>query len=96
VGGGKRIRPSLLLLAARCLGYTGSGDRFGWATVVELVHTATLVHDDIIDGADMPPRTTLGQHHLGQQKNVCWPATGFTCRRFTLRLRNGISRCSTC
>ena len=51
VGGGKRIRPSLLLLAARCLGYTGSGMiRLG--AVVELVHTATLVHDDIIDGAD--------------------------------------------
>ncbi len=51
VGGGKRIRPSLLLLAARCLGYTGDGMiRLG--AVVELVHTATLVHDDIIDGAD--------------------------------------------
>jgi octaprenyl-diphosphate synthase len=51
VGGGKRIRPSVLLLAARCLGYTGSGMiRLG--AVVELVHTATLVHDDIIDGAD--------------------------------------------
>jgi len=51
VGGGKRIRPSLLLLAARCLGYAGHGMiRLG--AVVELVHTATLVHDDIIDGAD--------------------------------------------
>jgi octaprenyl-diphosphate synthase len=51
VGGGKRIRPSLLLLAARSLNYTGSGMiRLG--AVVELVHTATLVHDDIIDGAD--------------------------------------------
>ena len=50
-GGGKRIRPSLLLLAARTLGYTGPGMiRLG--AVVELVHTATLVHDDIIDGAD--------------------------------------------
>jgi len=50
-GGGKRIRPSLLLLAARCLGYSGLGMiRLG--AVVELVHTATLVHDDIIDGAD--------------------------------------------
>jgi octaprenyl-diphosphate synthase len=50
-GGGKRIRPSLLLLAARSLGYGGSGMvRLG--AVVELVHTATLVHDDIIDGAD--------------------------------------------
>lgn len=49
--GGKRLRPSLLLLAAKALGYQGSGAiRLG--AVVELVHTATLVHDDIIDGAD--------------------------------------------
>jgi octaprenyl-diphosphate synthase len=49
--GGKRIRPSLLLLAARCLDYNGRGaTRLG--AVVEMVHTATLVHDDIIDEAD--------------------------------------------
>ena len=49
--GGKRIRPSLLLLAAKSLGYHGHGMvRLG--AVVEMVHTATLVHDDIIDGAD--------------------------------------------
>ena len=51
-GGGKRIRPSLLLLSAHTLGYFGPGAiRLG--TVVEMVHTATLVHDDIIDGADI-------------------------------------------
>ena len=51
-GGGKRIRPTLLLLAARSLGYERAGMiRLG--AVVELVHTATLVHDDIIDAADM-------------------------------------------
>jgi octaprenyl-diphosphate synthase len=50
-GGGKRIRPSLLLLAAHTLGYSGpAAIRLG--AVVEMVHTATLVHDDIIDGAD--------------------------------------------
>jgi octaprenyl-diphosphate synthase len=50
-GGGKRIRPSLLLLSAHLLGYSGpSTIRLG--SVVEMVHTATLVHDDIIDGAD--------------------------------------------
>ena len=49
--GGKRIRPSLLLLAARSLDYHGRGaTRLG--AVVEMVHTATLVHDDIIDEAD--------------------------------------------
>lgn len=50
-GGGKRIRPTLLLLAARALGYNERGMiRLG--AVVELVHTATLVHDDIIDAAN--------------------------------------------
>ena len=62
--GGKRIRPSLLLLAARSLGYSAPGMiRLG--AVVEMVHTATLVHDDIIDAADMrrgrpSPNTTWG------------------------------------
>lgn len=50
-GGGKRIRPSLLLLAAKSLGYHGT-ETIQLGAVVELVHTATLVHDDIIDGAD--------------------------------------------
>jgi octaprenyl-diphosphate synthase len=49
-GGGKRLRPALLLLAARLLDYKGPGAvRLG--TVVEIIHTATLVHDDIIDEA---------------------------------------------
>ena len=50
-GGGKRIRPTLLLLSAHQLGFFGHGAiRLG--SVVEMLHTATLVHDDIIDGAD--------------------------------------------
>jgi octaprenyl-diphosphate synthase len=51
-GGGKRIRPALLLLAAKLLDYKGSGAvRLG--AVVEILHTATLVHDDIIDEAEI-------------------------------------------
>lgn len=51
-GGGKRLRPALLLLAAKLLGYTGTGAvRLG--AVVEIIHTATLVHDDIIDEAEI-------------------------------------------
>jgi octaprenyl-diphosphate synthase len=51
-GGGKRIRPALLLLSAKLLGYNGPGAvRLG--AVVEIVHTATLVHDDIIDEAEI-------------------------------------------
>ena len=50
-GGGKRIRPALLLLSAKLLGYRGTG-AVKLASVVEIIHTATLVHDDIIDEAD--------------------------------------------
>jgi octaprenyl-diphosphate synthase len=50
-GGGKRMRPALLLLAAGAAGYRGaSAIRLG--AVVELIHSATLVHDDVIDGAN--------------------------------------------
>jgi octaprenyl-diphosphate synthase len=49
-GGGKRIRPALLLLSSRLFNYQGRGAiRLG--AVVEIIHTATLVHDDIIDEA---------------------------------------------
>jgi octaprenyl-diphosphate synthase len=50
--GGKRVRPAVLLMASRLCGY--KGDRAVlYASVVEFIHTATLVHDDIIDGADV-------------------------------------------
>ena len=49
--GGKRIRPAVLLMAARLCGYTGDRAVL-YASVVEFIHTATLVHDDIIDGSD--------------------------------------------
>jgi octaprenyl-diphosphate synthase len=68
-GGGKRIRPSLLLLAAHLLGYTGPGAiRLG--AVVEMVHTATLVHDDIIDGADMRRGRPSANTTWGNEKCV--------------------------
>jgi octaprenyl-diphosphate synthase len=50
--GGKRLRPMLLLLAARLAGYVGPrGVRL--ACVVELLHTATLIHDDVVDQAPL-------------------------------------------
>jgi octaprenyl-diphosphate synthase len=50
-GGGKRIRPALLLLASKLFNYQGRGAvRLG--AVMEIIHTATLVHDDIIDEAE--------------------------------------------
>jgi octaprenyl-diphosphate synthase len=50
--GGKRIRPALLLLSAKLCGY--SGDRHvPLASVVEFIHTATLLHDDVVDNANL-------------------------------------------
>ena len=50
--GGKRIRPAVLLMASRLVGYTGDRSIL-YAAVVEFIHTATLVHDDIIDDSDL-------------------------------------------
>ena len=50
--GGKRLRPILLLLAAKALGYQGKQD-INLAAVIEFIHTATLLHDDVVDESDM-------------------------------------------
>ena len=50
--GGKRIRPAVLLMASRLGGYDGDRSIL-YAAVVEFIHTATLVHDDIIDDSDL-------------------------------------------
>jgi len=50
--GGKRIRPLLLILSARLAGYTGREDAV-LASLIEYIHTATLLHDDVVDHADL-------------------------------------------
>src|SRR5690606_6788408 len=50
--GGKRLRPALVLLAARAAGYRGSAHH-ELAAVVEFIHTATLLHDDVVDESDL-------------------------------------------
>ncbi len=50
--GGKRLRPALLLLACGASGYHGEG-RFQLAAVVEFIHTATLLHDDVVDESQL-------------------------------------------
>ena len=50
--GGKRLRPLLLLLAAGALGHRGA-DAHQLAAVVEFIHTATLLHDDVVDDSDL-------------------------------------------
>jgi len=51
-GGGKRLRPLLHLVAARAAGYRGR-DQIALAAVIEFIHTATLLHDDVVDESDL-------------------------------------------
>ena len=48
--GGKRLRPLLMVLSARICGYTGNYD-VTFSTAIEYLHAATLLHDDLVDGA---------------------------------------------
>ena len=50
-GGGKRLRPLIVLLAARACGYRGSS-HIDAAAFIEFIHTATLLHDDVVDGSE--------------------------------------------
>jgi octaprenyl-diphosphate synthase len=50
--GGKRLRPALVLLSAQAFGYTGK-HQHGLAAVVEFIHTATLLHDDVVDESNL-------------------------------------------
>jgi octaprenyl-diphosphate synthase len=68
-GGGKRVRPALLLLAARLLGHDGP-EEVTYAAVVEFIHTATLIHDDIIDHATLRRGQATLNHLWGNNLTV--------------------------
>jgi octaprenyl-diphosphate synthase len=68
--GGKRIRPALLLLSSRLLGYEEGERDVRYATVVEFIHTATLVHDDIIDEARLRRGRTSANARWGNNLTV--------------------------
>jgi len=68
-GGGKRIRPMLLLLSSRLFGYTGRG-AIKMGAVMEIIHTATLVHDDIIDEAQTRRGRPAANTQWGNSKCV--------------------------
>jgi octaprenyl-diphosphate synthase len=68
-GGGKRLRPALLLLVAKMLRYEGGRD-VTYGAVVEFIHTATLIHDDIIDEAAVRRGRTSINYGWGNQLTV--------------------------
>ena len=67
--GGKRLRPALLLLCCGALGYQGI-QRFNMAAVVEFIHTATLLHDDVVYESDMRRGNATANAKFGNPASV--------------------------
>ena len=67
--GGKRLRPALLLMMAGALGYKGE-QRFNLAAVVEFIHTATLLHDDVVDESTMRRGKATANESFGNAASV--------------------------
>ena len=67
--GGKRLRPMLVILSAKACGYTGEDDAL-LAAVVEFIHTATLLHDDVVDDSDMRRGQETASHIWGNEAAI--------------------------
>jgi len=67
--GGKRLRPALLLLVSGALGYQGA-QRFNLAAVVEFIHTATLLHDDVVDASTLRRGRATANESFGNPASV--------------------------
>lgn len=67
--GGKRLRPALLLLMCGALGYRGE-QRFNLAAVVEFIHTATLLHDDVVDASTLRRGRATANESFGNPASV--------------------------
>jgi len=69
LSGGKRLRPILLLMTAKVVQYNGN-DHILLASVVEFIHTATLLHDDVVDNADLRRGMTSANSVWGNEASV--------------------------
>ncbi|HSW19056.1 MAG TPA: polyprenyl synthetase family protein [Ramlibacter sp.] len=67
--GGKRLRPALLLMVCGALGYRGE-QRFNLAAVVEFIHTATLLHDDVVDASTLRRGRATANQSFGNPASV--------------------------
>ncbi|MFZ9233587.1 MAG: polyprenyl synthetase family protein, partial [Hylemonella sp.] len=67
--GGKRLRPALLLLTSRALGYQGN-HQHTMAAVVEFIHTATLLHDDVVDDSKLRRGNATANETFGNPASV--------------------------
>ena len=67
--GGKRLRPLLVVLAARALGYAGD-KHVALAAIIEFIHTATLLHDDVVDASAMRRGQSTANSVWGNEASV--------------------------
>jgi octaprenyl-diphosphate synthase len=67
--GGKRVRPLLVVLAARAAGYADQ-DHIPLAAIIEFIHTATLLHDDVVDASDLRRGRETANHVFGNEAAV--------------------------
>jgi len=68
-GGGKRLRPALLLLTAKATGHKGT-DHHTLAAVIEMIHTATLLHDDVVDESELRRGHATANAEFGNAASV--------------------------
>ena len=67
--GGKRLRPLSVVLAARACGHLGQ-KHVPAAAIIEFIHTATLLHDDVVDGSDLRRGRNTANHVFGNEASV--------------------------
>jgi octaprenyl-diphosphate synthase len=68
--GGKRLRPSMVLLSALACGYAGGNRHHELAAVVEFIHTATLLHDDVVDESELRRGRKTANAEFGNAASV--------------------------
>jgi len=85
--GGKRLRPLMLLLSSRLCGYRGS-EHIKMAAVVEFIHTATLLHDDVVDNANLRRGNPSANTVWGNGSSVL-VGDYLLSKAFSIAVRNG-------
>ena len=85
--GGKRLRPLMLLLSSRLCGYRGS-EHIKMAAVVEFIHTATLLHDDVVDNANLRRGKSSANNVWGNGSSVL-VGDYLLSKAFSIAVRNG-------
>jgi len=85
--GGKRLRPLMLLLAAKTCGYTGNKN-INLACVIEYIHTATLLHDDVIDHAEVRRGNSSANKLWGNQSTIL-AGDFFFSKAFSIAIETG-------